>query len=165
MPRVLTREKIPVEERLKVDKIDAVILDVAQTLGFVPCVHALQCICIMHMCQCEVTGAWWTERWPAAEDWRLGTDVHGGKCRMGDLTMSLLIWLPQLAPAGCSRHFLSESLANARVSPAETSNKPVVPAKAGTQSTQDFGNTMDWIPAFAGMTRPLEVPRIQYSPP
>ena len=36
MPRVLTREKIPVEERLKVNEIDAVILDVAQTLGFVP---------------------------------------------------------------------------------------------------------------------------------
>ena len=49
MPRVLTREKISVEERLKVNEIDAVILDVTQTLGYVLCVHALQCICIMHM--------------------------------------------------------------------------------------------------------------------
>jgi hypothetical protein len=40
-----------------------------------------------------------------------------------------------------------------------SAQKFVVPAKAGTQSAQDFGNTMDWItgPAqplwlFAGMT-------------
>ena len=35
MPLVLTREKIPVEERLKVNEIDAVIPDVAQMPGFV----------------------------------------------------------------------------------------------------------------------------------
>ena len=50
MPRVLTREKIPVEERLKVNEIDAVILDVAQTLGFRPmCLCAsvyMHCICV-----------------------------------------------------------------------------------------------------------------------
>ena len=33
-----------------------------------------------------------------------------------------------------------------------TSNNPVVPAQAGTQSVQVLENTMDWIPAYAGMT-------------
>ena len=32
------------------------------------------------------------------------------------------------------------------------SNNPVVPAQAGTQSVQVLENTMDWIPACAGMT-------------
>ena len=33
-----------------------------------------------------------------------------------------------------------------------TSNNLVVPAEAGTQSVQVLENTMDWIPACAGMT-------------
>ena len=31
-------------------------------------------------------------------------------------------------------------------------NNPVVPAQAGTQSVQVLEITMDWIPAYAGMT-------------
>ena len=34
-----------------------------------------------------------------------------------------------------------------------TSKNPVVPAQAGTQSVQVLENTMDWIPAYAGMTK------------
>ena len=33
-----------------------------------------------------------------------------------------------------------------------TSKNPVVPAYARTQSFQVLENTMDWIPAYAGMT-------------
>jgi hypothetical protein len=51
----------------------------------------------------------------------------------------------------------SQSIFGLRAAPVlvffqRTSITSVVPAQAGTQSAQVFENTMDWIPAFAGMT-------------
>ena len=47
---------------------------------------------------------------------------------------------------------ISHSVRNDRFDSMGTSNNPVVPAQAGTQSAQVLENTVDWIPAYAGMT-------------
>ena len=46
----------------------------------------------------------------------------------------------------------SENMGVLRCAQLETSNNPVVPAQAGTQSVEVLENAMDWIPACAGMT-------------
>ena len=97
MDTVMSGLPLTLDERYLIHAGFVAKFPVAQTLGLVPCVHALQCICIMHMCQCVVTGAWWTERSPETEDWRLGPDVHGGKCMMGDVTQCCS--LSQITPS------------------------------------------------------------------
>jgi hypothetical protein len=57
-----------------------------------------------------------------------------------------------LALASRSKHFWLKKLAKWRSEYLGYSKTSVVPAKAGTQSVQVLENTMDWIPAFAGMT-------------
>ena len=54
--------------------------------------------------------------------------------------------------AGSTARKALKHRANAEVYATGTSNNPVVPAQAGTQSFQVLENTMDWIPAYAGMT-------------
>jgi len=49
IPRIFAREQIAKEETVKVCKIDTVIGPIQGAFGFIPCVHALNCICNLYI--------------------------------------------------------------------------------------------------------------------